>query len=191
VAWMARPLDQTLSSSLSLLGIDAWIEQVVLPLLRFIDEQWSAGRLSIAQEHLASASLRNALDIARRSILVPRNARKMIVTTPVGQLHELGAMLVAISATRLGWQVIYLGPNLPAAEIVTAAKAGKASAIALSIVHPEADPKVEIELLQLRAALGPDFPILVGGRAAASYGRAIAMIRGLHLQDFRELADLA
>jgi methanogenic corrinoid protein MtbC1 len=51
------------------------------------------------------------------------SAPKILVTTPQGQLHELGALIVSAVASTEGWNVTYLGPNLPAEEIVGAAEA--------------------------------------------------------------------
>ena len=45
------------------------------------------------------------------------------VATPSGHLHELGALLAASHAHESGWDVLYLGPNLPAEEIAAAARA--------------------------------------------------------------------
>ena len=38
------------------------------------------------------------------------------MATPAGEHHELGALLAANAAMDIGWEVIYLGSDLPADE---------------------------------------------------------------------------
>ncbi|MDP9097364.1 MAG: cobalamin B12-binding domain-containing protein [Verrucomicrobiota bacterium] len=37
----------------------------------------------------------------------------IVVATPAGQLHELGAVMINAVAAQLGWRTIYLGANPP------------------------------------------------------------------------------
>ena len=62
-----------------------------------------------------------------------------------------------------------------------------ADAIALSIVFPEGDPGVAEELRRLRDAVGPDLPILVGGRASPSYEKALNAIGATVIADLAGL----
>ena len=80
----------------------------------------------------------------------------LVVATPAGQIHELGALLVGAAAANLGWHVTYLGASLPAAEIAGAARQNRARAVALSLVYPEDDPRLEGELTRLRESLPPE-----------------------------------
>ena len=112
---------------------------------------------------------------------------KLIVATPSGQLHELGALLVYSTATNLGWRVIYLGASLPAAEITGAALQHGVRAIALSLVYPEDDPLVDTELRKLRQLLPPEVSIIVGGRAAEAYRSSIESIGAFLIGDLNAL----
>jgi DNA-binding transcriptional MerR regulator/methylmalonyl-CoA mutase cobalamin-binding subunit len=158
-------LEASLSRSAQLLGVDRFLEEVAQPMIGDLDEGWQSGRITIAQEHLASAAFRSVLDRLRREFVATPGARRMLVTTPSGQLHELGALLAAVVAAAEGWSVIYVGPNLPVEEIVQAALTTRADAIALSIVFPEHDPGLDQELIRLRQAL-PHVQLILGGRAA-------------------------
>jgi MerR family transcriptional regulator, light-induced transcriptional regulator len=169
-------LEHELERASIVLGVDHFISEVVVPLIFELDQGWEEQRVSIAQEHLASALLRTQLDRVRLSIQVPLSAPRILITTPSGQIHELGALLAAISAAREGWNVTYLGPNLPAAEIATAARKTHARVIGLSLVYPESDPTLSAELTKLRELL-PNTPILIGGRASESYRKTIQAIK--------------
>lgn len=169
----ADSLDSVLSRHLASNGAVPTLERVVIPLLKLVEQGWAEGRLSIAQEHLVSAVLKGFLDRVRLRLNSSSASRTIVVTTPSGQIHELGALIVAAAAGDAGWNVVYLGPNLPSQEIVRAAMQCRANAVALSLVYPEGDPMVAEELLQLRATLPIGIPIMVGGRAAQSYDAAL------------------
>jgi methanogenic corrinoid protein MtbC1 len=143
--------------------------EVIHPLLDRIGRSWRSGSLRIAHEHLASAIFRSFLGPQRLGHDVPTGAPAVVVTTPAGQRHELGALMAAIAALEVGWEALYLGANMPAAEIAAAARQKEARAVALSLTCPAADPTLVGELRELRRLLGPAVPVFVGGAATESY----------------------
>jgi MerR family transcriptional regulator, light-induced transcriptional regulator len=93
-------------------------------------------------------------------------APRLVVATLPGQVHELGALMVAVTAAAEGWAVTYLGPDLPAADLASTAKETGARAVAVSVVYVADDGDVVSALWEARAALPPDVPLLLGGAAA-------------------------
>ena len=69
-----------------------------------------------------------------------------MITTPTGQLHELGALMVAALVSVDGWLPVYLGPNTPADEIVACAMQSGARTVSLSLTYPADDPLIPTEL---------------------------------------------
>ncbi len=78
----------------------------------------------------------------------------------------IGAALAAAAAALDGWTIIYLGVDVPAADIAAAALASSASAVAQSVVHTDEPECVIRELHALRTLLNPTVPVIVGGAAA-------------------------
>ena len=111
----------------------------------------------------------------------------LVVATPAGQIHELGALLVGAAAANVGWHVTYLGASLPAAEIAGAARQNRARAVALSLVYPEDDPRLEGELTRLHDSLPAEVTLLVGGRAMPAYRAALEKIDATPLEDLTHL----
>lgn len=157
-----------------------FIEHLIAPLLHKVGEMWREGTLRVVHEHMATAVTRSFLGNVRSAYEVPETAPGLIVTTPVGQLHELGALMASATASAEGWRVTYLGPNLPAEEIVAAVRQNNARAVALSIVYPADDPRLEPELQKLRRLLPGEVALLIGGRAAFGY-RATLEMPGIQL----------
>ncbi len=165
------------------LGVQGMLQRIVGPLAHVVGELWREGSISAAHEHFATASLRKILDRAVRPFALSELAPVLVVGTPLGQLHELGAMIAAAQASNLGWRVIYLGAGLPASEIAGAARQHATKAVALSIVYPDDDPRLGGELLRLRDLLPPGVTIVAGGRAASAYADSLEAIGGKTTED--------
>jgi len=140
-------------------------QQLIVPLLSTIGERWQEGSLRIIHEHLATTIIRSFFGAPRNPALTPR-APRLVVTTPAGQYHELGALMACAVAEEIGWDVVYLGAALPAEEIAAAVKHVGAKAVALSLCYRESDSHALDELTRLRHLLGDDVTIFVGGNAA-------------------------
>ena len=165
------------------------MEEVVAPLLRTIGEGTRDGSLRIAQEHIATAEIRTFLGSLRPASVEYQEAPKVIITTPSGQLHELGALMVSVTCASEGWTPIYLGPNTPADEIASAAIGAGALAVGLSITYPADDPRLPGELRRLRRQLPPDFPIFIGGAAIRPNSPLLDELNAPYLQSLHDVRD--
>lgn len=171
------------------LGAQGLLQQVVGPLVQRLGTLWRAGELTAAHEHFATGVIRTFLGKGVSPFVSANQHARLIVATPAGQLHELGALLVYAAATNLGWRVIYLGASLPAAEIAGAALQNGVRAVALSIVYPEDDPQMDQELRRLRQLLPPEVSLIVGGRAAEAYRMSIESIGAFLIADLNALCS--
>jgi len=166
------------------------LEHVVVPLIYAIGERWHDGSLRIANEHMASGILHEFLLTLQRSTDRSPQARHtphLIVATPTGQFHQLGADLVGAVAAAEGWSVTALGVNLPVEEIAGALHQQPAKAVALSLVYPADDLSLMNELRRLRRQLPEQVALLVGGRAAPSYGKVLDAIGATLVSDLPAL----
>ena len=149
---------------------------VIQPLFRKIGEQWASGQLKIINEHMASIVIRSFLLDMLRAVVVAETSPKIVVAAPVGQWHETGALVVALTAAESGWRPLYFGPNLPAEEIAAAVKMTVAKAIALSISHRIEIASIVRELRKLRSYCANRVQIYVGGHGIAELKPRIDMI---------------
>lgn len=184
----AEQLEKILRRGAVRFGHNGLLSRVISPLAVQIGDQWQAGRLTAAHEHFATALIRNFLGQHSRPYAGGPDAPCAVVATPAGQLHELGAVMVAALAANLGWRVVYLGTSLPAAEIAGAALQNRARSVILSIVYPPDDLRVAADLEHLRALLPSDVALLAGGRAAAAYGDTLRRIGAQGPNSLEELA---
>jgi MerR family transcriptional regulator, light-induced transcriptional regulator len=153
-----------------------FLDGVIRPLLHEVGDRWHAGRLGPAQEHVVSTAVRRVLTWLLDAYEAGADAPVLVVTTTAGEQHEFGAMLVSILGMDGGWRVNYLGPSLPASEIVRAADRLRADLVAVSAVADgsESDPVAEVAALV--EALPRRVPVLVGGAFAAEHADAFDVV---------------
>jgi len=142
-----------------------FLRTVVGPILQEVGDRWERGELRIAHEHASSTVMRALLFSLMRLYPASDAMPAVVVATPSGEQHELGALMVAMLATMHGWRVLYLGADLPAEEIAFAAQSAGAEMIMISISNLSPD-EAKGEIGALETATSNDLQILVGGRAA-------------------------
>ena len=186
----ATALEEALQRALIALGHQGFLQVVVAPLAEEVGTRWREGTMTAAHEHFFSAAAKMFLGRLSKQFAPESGAPGLISCTPLGQLHELGAFMVAAAAANLGWRVTYLGAALPAAEIAGAALQNQAAVVALSIIYPEDDPDLAAELLRLRDDLPNETSLIVGGRAAPAYAKTLKRIRALTVTSLADCSDV-
>jgi DNA-binding transcriptional MerR regulator/methylmalonyl-CoA mutase cobalamin-binding subunit len=156
-------LERVLSRAAVELPRPQLLHAVIQPLFERIGELWANGELKIINERLATIVTRSFLMDLLRTMVLAETAPRVVIAAPVGQWHETGALVVALTAAESGWQPLYFGPNLPAGEIAAAAEFTKSRAIALSIGHKIDRSLVVKEVRQLKNYCTQGAKIFVGG----------------------------
>jgi methylmalonyl-CoA mutase cobalamin-binding subunit len=171
-------LQAVLERATVILGVPGFLDNVAGPVLQEIGHGWSAGTLSVGHEHLATSVFRRVLGWIIGVFEVNGTSPRVLVATPPGQAHELGALMAAASAATEGWDVIYLGADLPVEEILAASRQAAPRAVALSIVLPVDDQRVIENLQQIRRGLDPEVQLFLGGAAVAQQPDKFSAVGG-------------
>jgi MerR family transcriptional regulator, light-induced transcriptional regulator len=190
LAFDAHALESNFENAIVELGTEIFIEKLLNPLLTLIGDRWRTGELRPVHEHMASSIVRSLTYILRNNSPCSPNAPKMIVSTPINQLHELGALLAGIIAELKGWKVTYLGANLPAEEIAAAVRFTNATAVTISISYKTDDLSIAKELRRLRKLIGNDVALVVGGRAAGHYEAVLDQIGVLKIKSYDHFKEI-
>lgn len=158
----AFELERILSVQFSALGPREFAYEVALPLLREIGNRWEAGSLTVAAEHLASATTRSLLGIALRGRVATARETPTLFATPSGERHEFGVLVAALVSLGAGANALYLGPDLPAEDLRHAAQVTGAGTIVLGVVT-SAPADTNAYVSELRGSLPQDVEIWIGG----------------------------
>jgi methanogenic corrinoid protein MtbC1 len=171
----ASTVESELISRLDVHGPVDFVRMIVVPLMGEIGRRWVDGRMSVASEHLVSAVVRQLLTSALADCPVVPGAPRAIMTTPEGELHEIGAIVAALLARSQEVDAVYLGPNLPNDQIVLAARSTCAQVVCLSSLAAR-EMVMQRRLETLRHELPADILLWIGGPGVEQI-RAIDGIR--------------
>lgn len=161
--------DQELSRLATILPPADLVRNVILPVVRDVGEQWNTQRGGIAREHLISATLRHLLGSFLRLHARAGSRVNVLCATPSGDRHELGILAAAMLAASHGLAVCYLGPDVPADDIATAAQVAGTHVVVLGITLTDDSRRRERELRLLLRGLPAHVDLWVGGPGAARY----------------------
>lgn len=138
--------------------VDHWLPSE----LKRLGEAWEAGRLTVAQEHFASAAVTRHL-ASHFEQAPPRGGAPVLVGLPQGGRHEVMLLAFAACLRREGVNAIYLGADVPLADWATVASEVNAR-IAVLGVHLEDDVAPAQAVVDELSALRPPVTVRVGGR---------------------------
>lgn len=162
-------LEAVLQRGIVELGMIRFLTRFIAPLVIRVGEQWRDGSLRTSQEHFCSAHLRSFLGRFLLEANPADTGPVLVVATPPGHFHELGALMVAVVAAQSGWRPLFLGASVPAEELLFCARYKNARAVALSITYPSDDDKIPGLLVQLRRQLPPETALIAGGACLPDY----------------------
>jgi MerR family transcriptional regulator, light-induced transcriptional regulator len=144
----------------------ALVYDIVLPLMKIAGDNWACGEFRVFQEHLVSACVRNLLGGLIRTPHARPASLRLLFTTPAGELHEFGVLAAAMLSIAYDFQATYLGPNLPAVEIISASAGCSPHAAVLGILEPSVTNETAREISALAAGLRSPTELWLGGAGA-------------------------
>jgi methanogenic corrinoid protein MtbC1 len=124
---------------------------------------WQQGRISVADEHVATAVAQSVLASFYPSFPWVSGGPKGIVACVEGEHHELGARMAADLLVSDGWNVTYVGADVPLAALVEIVVRTRPVFVGLSFALPERLANVRNAIAQLRRE-APGTRLLLGGR---------------------------
>jgi methanogenic corrinoid protein MtbC1 len=154
-----------------------------MPVLAQVGDQWHREPSRIAREHLMSSTMRSILGSFLRIYARSEVSPRLLFATPAGERHEIGTLGAAMLAASSGLGVAYLGPDLPAREIVGSVRLAGADVLVLGLTATSPRKADERELHTIVRNLPKNIELWVGGRGAVRHA-AIISPRGLILRDY-------
>jgi len=179
----ATAIDQQISRLASVMPPLELLRDVLMPALAQVGDDWHRGPARIAHEHLMSATMRNILGSFLRLYARPAASPRLLFATLAGERHEIGTLGAAMLAASSGLGVAYLGPDLPAREIVGSVRPAGAQVLVLGLTATAAGKARERELRTVVRDLAKEVELWAGGRGAARHASIITP-RGLVFADY-------
>lgn len=132
-----------------------------------IGRMWEQGRITIAQEHMATATVQYVIAQVYADLPLAIHSRgNALVTGVAGEFHQVGANMVADMLESDGWNVRFLGTNMPHDGILAAINETHTDLLAISATMLFNLPRVRALVHEVRESLGTRAPHIVVGGAA-------------------------
>ncbi len=179
-------IEQALGSSFT---PDQVLVEMVLPAMRSIGDRWALGEVDIAQEHLATAVARTC--VARLSPRFNRRGHSrgtVVVALGPGEVHQIGAEVLADLLRGRNFSVLYLGANTPPDAIALAVlRADRPVAVCVA-AFASADSLRRVS--EAMAARAPDVTLVFGGPVVQSAETVRALGGDVFGPSIPEIVDL-
>jgi methanogenic corrinoid protein MtbC1 len=143
-----------------------------------IGEQWQENQVTVAQEHIATAIVESVMTAALLRSPPPAPIDKQVLLACVaGNHHTVGLRIVADSFQLNGWEVQYLGANVPTPSLIRQIGKWSPDLVGLSLSFAQQMPAVKDVIAQLRARFGRERPpVMIGGLAVNRFDRLVDMV---------------
>ncbi|MER8015008.1 B12-binding domain-containing protein [Streptomyces griseoluteus] len=143
---------------------------------RRVGTEWAADRISVAEEHAATAIIDRVIAALAHRVPVPAGAGdrpRVTVACVDGEWHVLPARLLAEVLTGRGWQVDFLGAHTTTPHLIAHLHATNPAATLLSASLPLHLPSAHTAVTAVQSV---GIPVMVGGAAFGADGRYARLI---------------
>ncbi len=157
---------QMTAEALAEVDADTLINGTLIPALDVVGEKFESGKLFLPQLMRAADAAGACFDIVKKAMKEKGGAGeskgKIILATVKGDVHDIGKNIVKTVLENYGYEIIDLGKDVSAEEVVRAQKEGNVKLVGLSALMTTTLPAMEETVIALRKA-NADCKIMVGG----------------------------
>lgn len=181
---------QLLSVFIKESGLERVMLDIVFPFFRAIGFMWQTGTITPAHEHFITHLIRQKLivSIDQMDYVQQEATKKYLLFLPEGEFHELGLLFAHYIIRSRGHETIYLGANVPYADLKTVYSTYKPQSILCILTSAQVDLTASEYLNQLSS----DFPkaqIMASGKFALDSADEIGSTRITLMRDFTDLIE--
>ncbi|MFI7382857.1 B12-binding domain-containing protein [Streptomyces sp. NPDC049813] len=146
--------------------------ELIAPVQERVGVEWAADRITVAQEHAATAINERCVsavaDMAAPALAGRPSRGRLTVACVDGEWHALPARLVAEVLRLRGWSVDYLGAQVPTPHLIAHLHQRRCDAVLLSSSIPAHLPTAHTAISACQAT---GTPVMAGGAAFGPQGR--------------------
>ena len=123
--------EQTLNQAFAMYPVEFVCTDVLQRGMAEIGAKWYENNASVQQEHFASALAMRRLDSLLSAAPAPTRERTVLIGCVADEWHTFTPLLLALLLRRRGWNVIYLGANVPNDRFAETAETVRADLVIL------------------------------------------------------------
>ena len=169
----AEGFEQIVDTHIRMKRVDITINQILFPFLEKIGILWQTGHIIPGQEHLVSNIIRQKLIVGiEQADSKIQTGKRFLLFLPEGEHHELGLLYVHFLLKSRGFQVLYLGSNVPVKDAEFVINNKKPDMVYIHLTSLAAGFNFEKFLQQASARFG-HMPTIVSGAITCHYKKPV------------------
>lgn len=165
-------------------------QRVIAPAMHELGRLWEEGAITVADEHLATGLTHRVLaalrppEIFEQTFGFDSDKPRAILAAAQGEQHALGLRMAADLLEDRGYEIAYLGADVPTEAVLQAVRTLSPDLLCLSATMPETARGLEDVVEGVRSE-HPSLPLLVGGKGSRTPGLG----EGIRLDDLELLQE--
>jgi len=169
-----------LNQAFALYRVETVCLELILKGLAEIGDRWYEGEISVQQEHFASELAMRRIESLLTASPAPTRAERILLACPPGEVHTFAPLLLNLFLRRRGWDVLYLGANVPLARLKATINSVKPTLVILTAQLVTTAANL-LEMSRVLASMG--IPLAYGGRIFNRIPELRSRIPGYYLGD--------
>jgi methanogenic corrinoid protein MtbC1 len=160
LAYDERRAEQIMNQAFGLYSPETVVIELVQKVVAQIGDGWYQGEVTVQQEHFCSSLAVRRLEALVMGAPPPSRPGRILVACPPQEQHVIGPLLLTFLLRRRGWEVVYLGADVPAEQLETTVAVAKPELVIMSAqqLHTAATLITSAEVLQREGV-----PLAYGG----------------------------
>lgn len=156
----ALQAEDLINQAFGLFPIETICSEILQKGISEIGHLWYEGKASVQQEHFASAMAMRRIETVISVTPRPNREQTVLVGCPEGEWHSFPMLLLTLLLRRRGWNVIYLGANIPLRQMQQTAVTIQPNLIVLSAQHLSAAATIRSAAILFQQS---QIPLAYGG----------------------------
>jgi diguanylate cyclase (GGDEF)-like protein len=146
------------------MGVAGLYQRVIAPAMWRIGELWEEGTISVADEHLATALTNQTMaSIYGPSLSHKVKPGRILMAAVEGERHALGLRMAADVIELAGYETIYLGADVPTADLLQAVASRSPNLVGLSVTMSSSIPALDRAIAEIQC-IKPKLIVMLGGQ---------------------------
>jgi MerR family transcriptional regulator, light-induced transcriptional regulator len=181
--------ERLISEAFAIYPFEDVLIDMIQPAMSEIGEYWQQGKINVATEHFATQFVRRKLAGLLNIFEGSAQRATIVIGCAPGELHDLGTLMIALFLARHGWHIIYLGAQVPLADLMASVRTLRPALVCLSATTVEAAKQLS-ENGSALLTMAPELRFGYGGQAFNLHPDLRTTMPGVFLgQDAREAAN--
>jgi DNA-binding transcriptional MerR regulator len=160
MAFDGNQVDEILNQAFAMFPVETVCTEILQRGISDIGNYWYLDKASVQQEHFASSLATRRLEALIAAMPRPTRQQTVLVGCPPGERHTFSMLMLCLFLCRRGMKVVYLGADIPIAQLEETSTAVQADLIILGAQQLITATTLQTTALTLQ---GQGIPLAYGG----------------------------